>query len=74
MEAAAKAGRQGAGSAFPVKGDGLADIIHHHLAGVAAGHVFFELRADGRIYRALHVFVQRRKQFRAFHIILFRLR
>src|SRR5690242_795142 len=32
--------------AILVKRDGLADVVHHHLAGIAARHVLLELRAD----------------------------
>jgi hypothetical protein len=65
--------RQWVGPALPVERDGPADVVHDHLAGVASGHVFLELLADGRVHRALHVFVQSRKQFRALHFMPFRL-
>ena len=57
--------------AFLVERDGLADVVHDHLAGIAPSQVFLELFADGRVHRALHVLVQRRKQFPALHITLF---
>jgi hypothetical protein len=31
--------------AFLVERDGLADVVHNHLAGIAPGHVFLELRS-----------------------------
>ena len=53
--------------AFPVEGDCLANIIHDHLAGIAAGHVPLKLFADGRIRRPVDVVVQHAQQFLALH-------
>jgi hypothetical protein len=68
VELAAELDGEGTRLAFFVEGDGLADVVHDDLAGVAAGHVLFELLADGRVNGAVHVFVQDGEQFRAFHI------
>ena len=71
MEPAAELDRHGVRLAFLVKRDGLADVVHDHLARVAASHMLLELFADGRVHRAVHVFVQGRQQFRALHIPVF---
>ena len=51
-----------------VERDRLADGVQDHLAGVAAGHVLLKRLADGRINRAIHVFIQLRQHFFALHI------
>ena len=61
MEPLTELERQFARLAAFIECDGLADVIHDHLAGVASGHVFFELRADGWVHRALNILVQRRQ-------------
>ena len=33
--------------------DGLADVVHDHLAGIAARHVLLELDTDSRVNRAI---------------------
>jgi len=53
-----------------VERDRLADVVHNHLAWVAARHVFLELLADGRVNRAIHVFVQHCQHFFALHMTL----
>ena len=50
-----------------VKRNGLTDVVHDHLAGIAARHVFLKFLADGRINRAVYIFIQHRQQFFAFH-------
>jgi hypothetical protein len=55
------------GLAVPVKGYGLADVIHHYLARVAASQMLLELLTNGGVSRAIHVFVQYRQQFFALH-------
>ncbi len=61
MEPGPEGDWQFAGFALLIERDGLADVVHNHLAGVAPGHVSLELLADGRIHSAIHVFVQRCK-------------
>jgi hypothetical protein len=51
-----------------IQGDGLSDVIDHYLARVAAGHVLFELLADGRINRAVHVVVKQSQKLFTFHM------
>jgi hypothetical protein len=46
------------GLAVFVEGDGLADVVHDDLAGIATGKMFLERLADARIDRAVHVLVQ----------------
>jgi hypothetical protein len=50
-----------------VERDGLADVVHDDLAWIAASHVLLEFLADGRVNRAIHVFVQHRQHFFALH-------
>jgi hypothetical protein len=44
-----------------VKSDGLAEVVHDHLAGIAPRHVLLELDADSRVNRAIHIFIQQRQ-------------
>jgi hypothetical protein len=57
----------------PVKGDGLANVVDHHLARVAADHVRLELGTERGVDRAIDVVVQQRKQVFALHHELFML-
>jgi hypothetical protein len=50
-----------------VEGDGFPNVIHDHLAGIAAGHMLLELLADGRIHGAIHVFIEHLQEVFAFH-------
>ena len=59
--------RQLARLGVSVQRDGLADVVHHHPAGIAPGHVFLKLLADGRVYRAIHVLIEHHEQFFALH-------
>jgi len=43
------------------EGDGLAEVVHHHLARIAPRHVLLELGAEGGIHRAVHVVVEQRE-------------
>jgi hypothetical protein len=67
VEALAELSGQLDGLAFLVKGDGLANVIHHYLARVAASQMLLELLTNGGVSRAVHVFVQYRQQFFALH-------
>jgi hypothetical protein len=60
--------RQLVGLAGFVKRDGPANVIDHYLTRVAARHVFLEFLANGRVHRAIHVFVQHRQKFFALHV------
>ena len=51
-----------------IERDRLADIVHNDLAWITAGHVLFKIVANGRIYRAIHVFIEHCQHFFAFHI------
>ena len=73
MEPVAELDGQFVGLAFLVERDGLADVVHDHMARVAPGDMFLELLADGRVHRAIYIFVQCCKQFRTLHIMQFRL-
>ncbi len=55
------------GLAFAVKRDGLADVIDHNLARVAAGQVLLELAADARVHIAINVFVEGLEEIVAVH-------
>ena len=55
------------GLALFVQSYRLSDVVHDHLAGVAPRHMLLELFADGRVYRAIHEFIQGCQQFRALH-------
>jgi hypothetical protein len=59
--------RQFVGLAFFVQGDRFANVIDHHLAGIAPGHMFLEFVADGWVHRAIHVLVEHFQQFFALH-------
>jgi hypothetical protein len=67
VEPVADRDREVVGTPLLVERDGLADVVHDDLARIAAGHVLLELVADGRIHRAIHVFIQEREQVFAFH-------
>jgi len=58
VEAILKLHRQLNSLAFPVQGDGLANVIDHHLAGVATSHVLLEFFANGRVHSPIHIFIQ----------------
>ena len=73
VETAAKCHRQLIRLAVLVERDGLADVVHDYLAGIAPGHVFLELSAEARLNRAVHVFVQQLEQFFALHDMSFQL-
>ena len=68
VEAFPKCDRHLASLPVLVERDSLADVVHDHLAGIAAGHVLLEFRADGRVHRAVHVFVQQLQKFFALHV------
>ena len=73
MQALAEFDRQIVRLAGLVKRDGFADVVHHHLAGITARHVLFKLLANGRVNRAVHVFVEHCQKFFALHGVWFRL-
>lgn len=67
VEAVVDGGRQFERLALPIDRDGLADVVDDHLARIAAGHVFLELGAEGRVTRPVDVFVEDGQQFFALH-------
>jgi hypothetical protein len=73
VEAVAKCHRQFIRLAILIERDGLADVVHDHLAGAASGHVLLEIGAEARVNRAVHVFVQQLEQFFTLHDMSFQL-
>ena len=61
MQALAELHRELIRLAFLVEGNGLADVIHDHLARTATGEVFLELFADVGVNPAIDVIVQHRQ-------------
>ena len=47
--------------------DRLPDVVDHDLAWIAAAEMFLERAANARVQLAVHVMVQRGKQFFTFH-------
>ncbi len=50
-----------------VEGDGAADIIDHHLAGVTTAQVPLEFLTKGRVHRPVHIVIQKFEQIVALH-------
>jgi hypothetical protein len=50
-----------------IKRDGLADVVHDHVAGVTAGQMLLELLAEAGFNVPIHIVVKQGHEFVAFH-------